>query len=42
MPEAAPFLDDIESYQHPDRETENWTAKPADEPDHWRPGEQGV
>ena len=40
--EAAPFLTDIESYQHPDHETETWMAKPADEEDHWRPREQGV
>jgi hypothetical protein len=40
--EAAPYLGDIESFQHPDHDTEGWTPKPADEPEHWRPREQGV
>ena len=40
--EAAPFLADIESYQHPDRDTDRWTARDAQEPDHWRPTEEGV
>ena len=40
--EAAPFLADMVSYQHPDRDTVDWTPKPAFEPDHWRPREQGV
>lgn len=40
--EAAPFLADVESYQHPDRDTTDWTPRAAPEPEHWRPKEQGV
>jgi len=40
--ENAPYLTDVTSFQHPDHETQGWTPKPADEPDHWRPTEQGV
>jgi hypothetical protein len=39
---AAPFLSDIASYQHPDHETEGWIPKPAEQPGHWRPREEGV
>jgi hypothetical protein len=40
--EAAPFLADIESFQHPDHDTESWTARDAEQADHWRPREEGV
>jgi hypothetical protein len=40
--EAAPFLTDLQSYQHPDHDTTDWTPKASPEPDHWRPKEQGV
>jgi hypothetical protein len=40
--EAAPFLTDIESYQHPDHDTDDWTPREGSEPDHWRPRVQGV
>ena len=39
---TAPYLTDVVSYQHPDHDTADWTPKAAPEPDHWRPGEQGV
>jgi hypothetical protein len=39
---TAPYLTDVVSYQHPDHDTTDWTAKSASEPDHWRPREQGV
>lgn len=40
--EAAPFLSDIVSHQHPDHDTTDWTPHEAQVPDHWRPKEQGV
>ena len=40
--EAAPYLADVENYQHPDRDTTDWTPKTTPVPDHWRPKEQGV
>jgi hypothetical protein len=40
--EAASFLADVVSYQHPDHDTTDWTPKASPEPDHWRPKEQGV
>lgn len=40
--EAAPFLADMVSYQHPDHDTIDWTPKATLDPDHWRPKEQGV
>jgi hypothetical protein len=40
--EAAPFLSEIISYQHPDRETEGWVVRGESETDHWRPTEEGV
>jgi hypothetical protein len=39
---TAPYLTDLESYQHPDHDTVDWTPKSAPEADHWRPKEQGV
>lgn len=40
--QSAPFLSEIVNFQHPDHDTADWSPKPAKEPDHWRPGEQGV
>jgi hypothetical protein len=40
--DVATYLTTIENYQHPDHDTDRWTPRDADEPDHWRPREEGV
>lgn len=40
--EAAPFLTDIVSYQHPDHDTGQWEPRRSEETEHWRPREEGV
>jgi len=38
----APYLADVVNYQHPDHDTAEWNVRTGNEPDHWRPKEQGV
>jgi hypothetical protein len=40
--EAAPYLADIVSYQHPDHDTAQWQPHGETQADHWRPREEGV
>jgi hypothetical protein len=40
--EAAPFLSDLVSYQHPDHDTTDWVPRRDTETNHWRPKEEGV
>ncbi|MDO6963624.1 GFA family protein [Rhizobium alvei] len=40
--EAAPFLTDIVTFQHPDHDTVDWTPKEALAAEPWRPKEEGV